>query len=357
MINDLEIYYKGLQNENYYDGLYGGFKKRKISLVIYILAGIVLAKRKDVTKGDVAWVNGRRGYEKNYENGKCRVIHHGTFFSNPCRLRKEESVFSYFSRGDSFKKVVRAILAYKKSGIKNLPYWLEFVFISDAMYMMLPSRVFTPHISDRHATWISYIVRKYNGKLIIHQHGVCTNNPNKIFCNQFYALSQEQCEYCKSNLIKNDDCAFSISTINSVVKFHKMEKAEGTLVGIASQCNADFVFGIVEAIRRNGCEDLKNAKIVIMLHPLEKAKHYKSLKDGNIVIESRRKYINIDILITANSTIIYDYYYSRFNGIIAKIDKDNSIEFKDVPNVTRFINIKEAVQYMNDYIQCTCCEG
>ena len=353
------LYMKGLNNElSYYSEVSRKPPKNATKIFLFILGGIILAKHKEIVSKNIGWINGDRGYESFIDSSVYEIIHHGSFFVNGGKFRHYNSIFTIFNRLERWKIFFRSLVDFFSFDITHFSYWIEFCFLYQAIAMLSPMAIATPHIQDRHATWLSYYAYENNISFDIYQHGVTPDIdylPHKIYCTNFYALDEKQVEINRETIILNpSQCVFHKLQFNSVLKFNKLHTSKEFIIGIASQVNPIFINNLLDACSKNNYLSQANIQYVIMLHPLETSNIYVLPENLEIIVEKEKKFINLNILITENSTIIYDYYYSGYTNPIVQICEDRSSDiFSSIHTVHYFAHMIDAIDFIESYYRTT----
>lgn len=351
-----EIYYKGIENQEYLDRLFMTKKHSNFALVIYVLLGVVFSKRVREASNRIAWVNGSRGYEKLYADSNFVVVHHGTFFKNPIKFFLHLSIFSVIPRIERVRLFIKAMVNYGEIKTGNIGYWLEYYFIFEFIQRTVPKVIASPHTFDRQISWITCLSHKLGVEIEINQHGITPSNlaiPNKVYCNRFYAISDEEIIVSKNNIVANwEKCEFLVEPFTSVISFAEFSRSDEMIViGIATQCNRLYTEKILNYLKDEKYYDCKNSKIILMLHPLDDPKNYKQMANHRVHVAVKEKYLNVDVLITENSTIVYDYILENYNGLILQIDKEATCNFMGVKNLVNFSDMEEAIKYLGKYCE------
>ncbi len=347
-MNLIDIYRKGMEND-----ISQGAKQstgQKLKIIIFIISCLLLSKTDRSKRETIAFINGNRNYEKmmgtiNPED----QIFHGSAFKNPTNFKVRNSVFSGFRFRQRLKVIAEAIRLYPKSAniTDILPYWLEFYTIYAMIRESGVKKILTTGISDRQTTWISFIADSMGIRFEIVQHGVIGNEKpaHKLKCDKVQVINKLQIPLFQSNIIANETCVYEVKKFQSVIKFCEYIRKDETeiIIGIATQCYPVILRNIVEGLLKID----KDFIILLMLHPLEKRDEYKDIEDGKrVIIEPDKKYLNLDIMITQHSTIVYDYIINDYKGRLVQIDPMDSFcaldgieelirlrEFTDIPEV------------------------
>lgn len=349
------IYNKGIVNEKYnYEIIGFNFPKNNYKIFFFIVIGIVLGKHNNQLRENIAWVNGNRGYERYFDCNKYDIIYHGSYFTKLGNFFNFNSIFSPFTRMRRIVILIKSIIDYIRLDIKHFTYWIEYCFVIESLISISPIKIVSPHIQDRQITWISYYAQLSKANLEIYQHGITPNInilPNKIYCNTFYALDDNQIIINKENIILNKDkCIFKKLKFKSGIVFSHFGKKDKFVIGIATQVNPIFINNLLKEISGNKLLAHYEIQFIMMLHPLDLVDKYILPYNLSIIVEKEKKYIDINILITENSTIIYDYYYAGFHNPIIQIDELNSADmFASIPSVKNFGQIIDAVEYIATY--------
>jgi hypothetical protein len=318
----IEICSMGIEN----DAVLGNEStlKQKLFMLAYLAAGLFLSKYRPIQGCAIAWVNSNRGYEKLFINDNAYIIFHGTAFSNVLMFRRKPSLFSCFCFVNRFSIFIRATSIYlSNKTLDNYPLWLEFYLIYIVLSKYSPTTFFTSGLYDRHTTWQSHIMKSQTGKFVIRQHGVCAVSAikHKIYCDKMFVLNNKELELMKDNVIENTSCEYEKMEFKSTIEFEKYGEKEGIKIGVITQVNPDRINEWVKAIEKVDFP----AWIFLMLHPLDKKSNYKAItSSANVIASKKSKYIDMDILMLENSTIIYDYISSGYRGLILRIDANNT---------------------------------
>ena len=318
----VEIFSMGIEN----DKILGNEStlKQKLFVMLYLVAGLFLSIYRPIQGRTIAWVNGNRGYEQLFVNDKAYIIFHGAVFRNVFMFRKKSSVFSGFRLHNRISIYIKATSIYlNNKQLNNYPLWLEFYLIYRVLSKYSPTTFFTSGLYDRHTTWQSHIMKGQTGKFIIRQHGICAEPllNHRIHCDKVFVINSKELELMKGNVIENISCEYEEMGFMSTLNFMEFGEKEGVKIGILTQVNPDRIKEWLKALERIGFPTW----IFLMLHPLDKKNNYKeSIKKSNVIDAKKCKYIDMDIILLENSTIIYDYISNGYEGMILRIDPNNT---------------------------------
>jgi len=343
----IEIFNKGMRNDICLGGHQG--RKQRIKIYLFLVITVLLSRYRKIKEPTLVWINGNRGYEKNYTGENQYLVFHGTAFKRMSNYFSFNSVMSCQSFPERIRIFVRAVKIYYNSmeKIRLLPYWIEFSYICSLIQKSEVKNILTTSIYDRHITWISYLACEYHMEMKIYQHGVIGDETieHKIICSKMYVLNESQIAIMKNNIVKNEDCEYEKKELKSVIEFAFYPDKRLPLIAIATQCNPKIIDGMTTALLQLDEEFC----LILMLHPLEKKKAYRQyLQDKRVKIEPKNKYINLEILITQHSTIVYDYIQNDFKGKIIQMDPEGSIcaldGVKEILRFNRFEDMAESVR-------------
>jgi len=350
-VDIIDIFLKGIQNDNSAGNLHS--KMQKLNILLFYSFAFLFSKKNRPSYPVVAFINGKRSYEKILPKKQdIFYVYHGTFFKKLYNIRQYSSAFSIMGYKDRISMIFSILKQYfeNRSRIGSIVLWMEFSLIYNLIVKYQPSIIITPGFADRQTTWIAYICSDNKKKLEIYQHGIIFNEelPNKIPCSKIYAYDQFQVDLFKKYMIANSDCEYEITGFKSVLHFTDYDKEGKVIVGIATQINQQVIYEIIEKL----LEIRNDFLIIIMVHPSEQISNYDKYRgNSRIIVEPQRRYINLDLLITQNSTIAYDYLNSDFKGKIFRIDSSGYICVLDsIEEIVHIKNHDDITEIIGNYI-------
>lgn len=343
----ITIFLKGVENDKAAGNPHS--KRQKLNIILFYSFALFFSKKNPSSHGTLAFINGNRGYEKLLSGEKdSYYVFHGSFFKKMSNLRKYNSAFSIMNFQERVNMTYTCLEIFFKNRdqIKSIGFWMEFYLLYTLAIKCQPSRIITPGFADRQTTWFAYICLENKMRLEIFQHGLIYQLEilNKIPCSKIYAYDQIQVELFQKYMISNSDCEYEIVGFKSILHFVDYKKANEVLVGIATQINPQVIDEIIDNLL-----DIQNDfLIILMVHPSERVSNYNKYRSNSrIIIEPQKRYINLDLLITQNSTIAYDYLYGDFKGKIFRIDSSGylcALDYIDeIVYIKNHDNIKEIV--------------
>ncbi|MGL5149162.1 MAG: hypothetical protein ACRC7N_01135 [Clostridium sp.] len=221
---------------------------------------------------------------------------------------KMPNIVSEFSFAERLLILKDIFIFVKYLPQKKLIFYVpEFLIILNFIKNNQNKRIILASHFDRIITWISEMKKKYNFSLEIYQHGVVSSLeiPIKINIDEINVFFESEFQLFRDYIIEKQKTQYNVIGFKSNIEFFKKNSSEFK-IGIASQKGyTQLTISLVEKISYL----LKNnVEIYIFPHPQENIEEYKNyFKDNRIIIVSRVKVSNLDILITYFSTIIYDY--------------------------------------------------
>ena len=296
---------------------------QKLKVLTFLSVTLFFSTYKPIDAIEMGWINGHRGYEKYFRGEKLYRVFHGTYFKNISNIRTYPSVFSFMCLRDRIKTVKEGVRMYTRRGISvgNFALWMEFFTLYSLIKKSGVRTLSTTGICDRHTTWQSHIMHLINGKFIIKQHGlVIGGGPNKLFCSKVYAYNNLEIEAFKDIIVANEDCIYETMEYVSVIDFSQVGEIGKFKVGIIAQRNPDEIKQWIKEINALGVCPI----YFLMLHPTDKKRMYKNvLRMKNVYNTKRKRYVDMDLIITVDSTALYDYIYQGYSGKILRIDSSN----------------------------------
>lgn len=336
------IYEKGVENDRYFSG----YKSvvRKIISILYFSIIILLNRKQKHISGKINFVNGNRQLLI-FNGDVATFVYHGRCLNNISSIQNKRTVVSTFSRMQRLKICFQLIKIYikNKKSIKNIDLWIEYFFILKMIEDNNIDTVLCAGHYDRYTTWFSGLSAKMGFNLEITQHGLLDNTttPNKIYCTKVYAFDENEINKFSNYVVGNDHCQYIVKGFRSKINFQEYEKNNKVVVGIVSQDNFEFNNELINKIMKLS----KNITIIVMLHPNEKSHKYKKFNSvKNVIVEKKKKYINLDFLIVINSTLLYDYIANDYSGRVICIYKDVFPYCVKNENIIKVHSIEEAVK-------------
>ncbi len=334
------IYNIVLQNNGYLEKKVKFLKKIKMGA--YITANMILNSYDKSRPEYIHIVAGKSELRliqyKNFED-----IYYGDTQKNLKDLLYQKTLFSYFTRKERLMIFVNAILIFfKNRSIKGpVVYWIDFLFWNEFLNVSNAKILLSNGHYDRLTTSLSYLCK--SKKILFHmrQHGIILANgmiPNKIFCDKLYVFDERNKLCFKNSIIRNMDCEYIIEYKNNV-RFSTFNK-KGRLVGIIENPCFEMKKIINCVINYYGSDTM----ILIMLHPLSKERDYKEFKRKNVEFISQKIW-NIDLLISATSTLAYDYIRNGFTKKILFVDLNGLFpEYKNTFGNLVYLNDLEGLE-------------
>lgn len=319
---NIKIFTMGIEN----DAILGNFStmRQKVSVFVYMLAGIFISKHRLRKNNSIGWVNGDRGYEKFFVEDDVTIIFHGTAFKKILNLRRMNSIFSFFKIHERTSLLIKAMRIYikKRKLISNKALWLEYYFIFEFLVSNKPDYFLTTGIYDRHTTWQSHIMKSIGGNFYIKQHGVnaISEIKHKIYCDKIMAFNLRELKSLKNFVVENASCQYEVVDYISLIDFANSGFKDGIKIGVITQVNYKRVKSWIDLINTMAIP----VWFFLMLHPLDKKQNYNNIKKYENVLDAKEeKFIDMDIIIVENSTLIYDYIVNGYTGTILRVDSEN----------------------------------
>lgn len=328
------LFIQGCENS---DAQYDFTKKQRIRLGLYLIAICLIAPKRTIDQGKIYFIFGPLhdkilNYPKN-------TFYHGNGIGKITNIFCKNTIVSLISRRKRIKIALNALKDNKdccaSGGRARL---VEFSFFNSlfeelsAMQQDPKREIVTASLTDRYVTWIAGLCKRTAFHLCIYQHGTLLHFiglKHRIEANDFYVYNEEERKSIVSKVICNDSCTFHFFKFDTKVRFSLVEKNQTKkYIGIVSQGDENFNLEAIKTVTHA----LPNSKLFLMLHPREPLKQsYKCLMERipTLAIESEAKYGNLDIVITKNSTMIYDYCAAGYSPLFILINPGAQYEFLD----------------------------
>lgn len=229
------------------------------------------------------------------------------------KVKHNRSVLSAYNISQRIGKTREALNFYKRNR-KQLKGYLHFVieyyYIADFLSEHRPIEIVFQGLYDRYNTLFSYLGFFMSIPLVAYQDGACVTDeiPEKIYCNKMYCFDEFEAMQFKK-YFANEDCLFQYIGFKSLLKWESLEPKYKKIIAVASQ---DWYTGkTIEVIQQiMESKEAKEYTVILFPHYRESVEQYKEIakKYPDLIIEAKRRYSNIDVLITFYSTIVYDFW-------------------------------------------------
>ena len=330
--NDVSIFVQGCENS---DSQYCFSSRRRFRLALFLLIGIVCSRHREADDCDIVFLFGKL-HEK-ILGDSVSAIHHAASALPIKRMRANASIFSDFRFSERVLLLIDALKKAKSVGAsKDKARYIEYRFLAKTIEKRSEHqygetlRVTTASMTDRYVTWISGLCKSKDLALNVYQHGTLLHfkgMPHRITVSNFCVYNEREQRCIEEFIVANADCNYTIVPFKSNVAFSSIEdKGDLYHVGIISQHNKKFNQDAVAAVS----ELYPKARIMLMLHPAEEFDaFYRKLKHDNrqLDIFEHEKFIDVDMLVLNNSTMIYDYVYSGYKSAIVVISEERLYGF------------------------------
>ena len=321
----LDIYLRGKENKRTVASSVADTKSRGIKMLLYYFVTLIVSPYIKISD-TVFYVNG--SYKKFRDIGEiegCQNIYRGYKYSTIREISSIPTFFSSMKRRQRFRVVHQALASYRKYKKRGviLSTWLEFNVLSEFMKTSHIKLILIRGHYDDVTTWIGDLSKLYGIRVVMYQHGVVSERitiPYKIRCDKINVFDNYSKNIFKNQYVDNEDCQYCIYPFKPSCLMQDKQYSTKYAIGIAEQCNFDWVNRIILLIRSMHLD----CTIFVMPHPNS---HYKESGDNIIVTSDKVK--NMDVLITENSTLALDYY--RANNKQEIIYTDDFEEYKDYP--------------------------
>lgn len=327
--SEVAVFIAGCENS---DSQYEFSAWRRRRLAAFLVAGCLFSRRRTIGP-EITFVSNE--LTMGIMGGNPEYIHHGPAIKRIADFWRYATVFS--SRGLPGRlAIVLSALAHYPSEARRygLSRWIEFRFFSETFSSarMKSERldIKTASLSDRYVTWMSGLIKPNNDTLEIRQHGTLLafrGLPNKIWVSRFGVYNEAEEAAARRTVVGNPDCEYFTFPFISHVSFTHYPKQQGVpLVGVVSQFDVQFNRDVIQTVT----DCLSQSQVVLMLHPHERLgeSYQKMLSDfPNLTVEANKKYSNFDVLITTNSTMVYDYFYAGLSPKILLVSEKHVFEF------------------------------
>lgn len=338
-----KIYISGVENiSSVYKNFVSERRKRNVKLFFYYIAICVLNKRHFVEK-EITVISGN-SQRRNADSQKLKFhVYRSNWFNSIKELREGVTVVSPFSRLQRIKILLDSIWFKNVIGSRDLGMALDFYFLTCFFIEACVSKVNGRGHYDECATWLGGLSRLIGYKYSVYQHGVVTNKvhvPNKYFCDNVFGFDSYSLKVFKENVIENDDCKFVVYPFAPSVSFASVDKKQGKIyVGIIEQTDRKWVEQILATL-----SDEPDLMIYIMKHPLTK-EDYES--NSNILV-TNKKIDNLDIIVTANSTLLLDYVRAKYQGKMIITDQETAEIFSDYKEIKLVDSIDDLKKFVSE---------
>lgn len=303
---------------------------RKIKIFIYNIAVILFSPRINYSCEKIFFINGKSQNRSSFFKKDVLKIYHGNVYNNFIDIFNKPTLYSICSRKKRIELFFKTIKTYfiNKNQICDFGSWLEYVVLENFIRCSSVEEIISRGHYDEYATWLGILSFQYGFIYSIYQHGVVAADEyvkNRIECNNFYAFDKYSINIFRSKIIRNESCNYYLYDFPSSVHFERIDKLPNNYyIGIAEQDNYEWTSRIIDMLLKTS-----NIRIILMLHPLSKNK-YKYKKNSKIKVTSK-KIINIDLLITENSTLALDYYKKQKDFKIIFTSNESKNTFLEYP--------------------------
>lgn len=228
-------------------------------------------------------------------------------------VKKNISVVCELNHLERFFLLCRSFgfyLRYKPKLKGYFHFTLEYYAIACFLEKKRFKQYITPGMYERYCTLFSYLGREFGAKLIGVQDGaaVSIDVPAKVFVDEMNAFDKYEASIL-SEFIKNKDCKYIYTGFKSVLQWDHYNKTNKKLLAIASQdWFTTKTIALVSEMMKSSLID--KWEVVLLPHYRESMDNYEELIRNNpeLIVEPRKRYDNIDLLITFYSTIVYDFW-------------------------------------------------
>lgn len=310
---NLDIFYYGRKNDEYFRQLENRKLNFKFNLkyFFWIMMMILFAKQKEEKRNKIYVLYGKM-HENIFKNTRDDLkMYHGTVLGNVEAIKSHDTIMGMWSLRKRITILIKGIFIGLKKHVplKEIWYWVDFVFLSEFMGATKIKEINICGHYDRYAVWISYLCNENHIQFNIYQHGALAEIllPAKILCDKCYVYNEMELEFFNRYVVKNKSCLYEIIGFQSKVIFDRIEKnQEKVYIGIASQPTytaqtAKIVNIILEVYG-------EKAEIYVYPHPRENFEELHLLENqGKCKIYTDKKHANLDMMITYFSTIVYDF--------------------------------------------------
>lgn len=275
-------------------------KPRCLPKKVFIINGMMEAKKKDVTGGSYERVYARR-------------------FSSSLRdYRNALTIISTIGRKKRFLIMIGSVLS-NHYGILNLGRWLEYNLLKEFIRSSNVSEAASFGHYDEFTVWLAELCYKKKIKYTMYQHGVVLDRitvPNKLYCDEVHVYNDYSSEVFENRIIRNKECKYYEGAFVSNVVFEEINKKLGKkYVGIIDQMFQDWSLDVIHKVM-----EIEDCIAVLLLHPLNQDERPYGLEESENLIITHRKYHNLDCVLTESSTMVLDYVYSGYHGKIVSTD-------------------------------------
>ena len=270
-------------------------------------------------------------------------------------IRKNKSVVSDLNFLERIKIFFEGLFFYIRH-ISKLRGYLHFTLEYYAISSFLGKKKFleyiTPGMYERYSTLFSYLGRLFKAKLVGLQDGAAIdiNIPVKIYCDEMYAFDEFEANNIRK-FLKNDNCKFIYTGFISVIKWDQYPRSDKKVMAIASQ---DWFTGktidLVESLMKSPLPE--SWDVILLPHYRETMDMYSQLqgKYPNLIIEPKKRYANVDLLITYYSTIVYDFWSVNKDLIVFCLSIPEYIpSYYDRNNVNVFNNTSDLIKAIKEF--------
>ena len=282
-------------------------KARNLKICLYYLLIAIFSPCKKGNPGSVYFIAGKgeRNWKFEAEENADVKLYRGFCYNSFRELWQLYTVFSPFNRFERFAILVNMISVYlkNKKDVQYLSAWLEYSAYN-CFFQRTKLHTFTARNHfDEFATWFGSFAQMYEFRFCVYQHGVVYDSvvlPHKIHCDHFYAFDNYSIGAFRKCYHGNPECQYEVYPFGSSVAFEEIQREPGKLyIGIAEQRNPKWTEQVIALTQK-----IPFAQVFVMMHPLSDANY----NAENISLEKSRKILNLDLLITENSTLALDYY-------------------------------------------------
>lgn len=342
----IKCFFAGIENSEYYNKKHNTKKSLFCYIMYYfwLVMFIILSKKKPFNHREIAFIyaNIHERMLKDIGLNNNKNVYIGLTLKTLKDIKIKTNVLNSFSIIFRIKMVNDALKLYFKEGLplKYLAFWIDFYLIYCFIDTIKPNKIIISGHFDRYATWISYLSNYRKTSFSIVQNGAIekVELPNKIYCNFFYVFNKDEKKMIEKYIVKNKECKYIFKGFKSNIKFSffNKKKRNGILIGIASQdLYTSKTIELIEFFLQLKINN--DVFLIIYPHPREDYKIFTKImkKHKNIYVSKKTKHINIDILITFFSTIVYDYLEVNKNTkIICYPPKNLQMSFFYNKNIT-----------------------
>jgi len=318
MANKNEIFVKGIRNIKFLETL-ATFKSYEIKYLVFNLF-YMFTNKYDATlrNNNIKLSYGSIHLSKLMVYDDLLTVTYG----NMIKDKRNPNIYNYYKFSVKVKILIEYIynVIIHKFDKYYIYYYLEFLNIKSFVEQTYGSLLTISHF-DRLTVWMSYLAKDQKRCFIISQHGLVgkISLPEKVHADKVYAFSKYEQEIFKKYIISNDSCSYSRAHYISNVKFENYNREDDKkYIFLASQPRkTQLTISTIKKI----IERYNNVVIFLKLHPFEKVDTSLFKKNSNVIL-TKQFFLNVDVVLTYYSTIIYDFLSNGFeNNIICQLDE------------------------------------